>query len=72
MVLPAQVVGDVGEGGAGSLGHPVVDDHQVILAAGQRCCRLTLPQAVLHVPLLDLPHLVSGDGSLCGNDRKLD
>jgi len=32
VVLPAQVVGDVGEGGAGCLGHAVVDDDHVILS----------------------------------------
>lgn len=72
VVLPAQVVGDVGEGGAGGLGHAVVDDDQVVLAVGQRGRRLALPQAVLRVPLLDLPHFMPGDGSLCGNDRKPD
>lgn len=32
VVLPAQVVGDVGEGGAGRLGHAVVDDDKVVFA----------------------------------------
>lgn len=36
MVLPAQVVGDVGEGGAGCLGHAVVDDDDIVVAVGQR------------------------------------
>lgn len=69
-VLPAQVVGDVGEGGAGCLGHAVVDDHQVVLAVRQCRRRVSLPQAVLRVALLDLSHLVSGDGSLCGGGTK--
>lgn len=63
MVLPAQVVGDVGEGGAGRLGHAVVDDDHVVFALGQRRRRrVPFPQAVLRVPLLDLSYLVSGDG----------
>ncbi len=67
VVLPAQVVGDVGEGGAGRLGHAVVDDDDVVFAVGQRRGRrVPFPQAVLRVPLLDLSHLVSGDGSFCG------
>lgn len=36
MVLPAQVVGDVGEGGAGRLGHAVVDDDDVIFVVKRR------------------------------------
>lgn len=67
VVLSAQVVGDVGEGGAGRLGHAVVDDDHVILAAGQRCRRVPLPQAVLRVPLLDLSYLMAGDGSFWGD-----
>lgn len=73
MVLPAQVVGDVGEGGAGCLGHAVVDDDDVVFALGQRRGRrIPFPQTVLCVSLLDLSHLVSGDGSFCRDDRKLD
>ena len=34
VVFPAQVVGNVGEGGAGRLGHAVVDDYYVIFAVG--------------------------------------
>lgn len=65
VVLPAQVVGDVGEGGAGRLGHAVVDDDEVVLVLGRRRGRrVPFPQAVLRVPLLDLSHLMSGDGSL--------
>lgn len=64
MVLPAQVVGDVGEGGASRLGHPVVDDDYVVFVVGQRRRRrVPLPQTVLRVPLLDLSYLMSGDGS---------
>lgn len=33
-ILPTQVVGDVGEGRAGRLGHAVVDDDHVVLAIG--------------------------------------
>lgn len=36
VVLPAQVVGDVGEGGAGRLGHAVVDDDDVIFVVERR------------------------------------
>lgn len=36
VVLPAQVVGDVGKRGAGRLGYAVVDDDQVVVALGQR------------------------------------
>ena len=73
VVLPAQVVGDVGEGGAGRLGHAVVDDDEVVFVLGQRRGRrVPFPQAVLRVPLLDLSHLVSGDGSFCRDDRKKD
>lgn len=32
VILPAQVVGDVGERGAGRLGHAVVDYDHVVLA----------------------------------------
>lgn len=74
MVLPAQVVGDVGEGGAGRLGHAVVDDDDVVFVVGRRRSRrVPFPQTVLRVPLLDLSYLVSGDGSLWGgDDRKLE
>lgn len=66
-VLAAQVVGDIGEGSAGCLGHTVVDDDHVVLAVGwQQRQRVPLPEAVLRVPLLDLSNLVPGDGSLCG------
>lgn len=65
-VLAAQVVGDIGEGGAGRLGHAVVDDDHVVLAVGwQQGQRVPLPEAILRVPLLDLSNLVPGDGSLC-------
>lgn len=33
VVLGTQVVGDVGEGGAGRLGHAVVDDDQIVVVA---------------------------------------
>lgn len=69
VVLATQVVGDVGEGGAGRLRHAVVDNHHV-LAAGRRG-GLPLPQAVLRVPLLDLVHLVPGDGPLCPEEEEL-
>lgn len=36
VVLPAQVIGNVAEGGAGRFGHPVVDDDQVFFALEQR------------------------------------
>lgn len=64
-VLPTQVVGDVCEGRAGRLGHSVVDDDDVVFAVGVGHARggVPLPQAVLRVPLLDLSHLVPGDGS---------
>lgn len=63
-VLPTQVVGDVREGRAGRLGHSVVDDDDIVLAVGPgRGQRVPLPQAVLRVPLFDLPHLVPGNGS---------
>lgn len=65
VVLPAQVVGDVREGGAGRLGHAVVNNDDVVLALGRRRGRrVPFPQAVLRVPLLDLSHLVPGDGAL--------
>lgn len=64
VVLPAQVVGDVGEGGAGRLGHAVVDDDHVVLAIGrQQGERFPFPEPVLRVPLLDLSNFVPGDGS---------
>lgn len=64
MVLSAQVVGDVGEGGAGRLGHAVVDDDHIVLAVGRRQGeRVPFPEAVLRVPLLDLSNFVPGDGS---------
>lgn len=71
VVLPAQVVGDVGEGGAGRLGHAVVDDDNVVFALGQRRGRrVPFPQAILRVPLFDLSHLVSGDGSFWKDNRE--
>lgn len=36
VVLPTQVIGDVGEGGAGRFGHAVVDDNQVVFVVGRR------------------------------------
>lgn len=73
VVLPTQVVGDVCEGRAGRLGHSVVDDDDVVFAVGpghER--RVPLPQAVLCVPLLDLSHLMPGDGAfLDGTIRNL-
>lgn len=36
VVLPTQVVGDVGEGGAGRLWHAVVNDDDVILVVGRK------------------------------------
>lgn len=71
VVLPAQVIGDVGEGGAGRLGHAVVDDDHVIFALGQRR-RVPFSQAVLCVPLLDFSYLMSGDGPFWKDDGKLD
>lgn len=69
--LPAEVVGDVGEGRAGRLGHAVVDDDHVVLAVGLgRGRRVPPPLAVLRVPLLDLPHLVPGDGSFLGRGQE--
>lgn len=61
VVAPAQVVGDVGEGGAARLRHAVVDDHHVVFVVRQRG-RRRVPQAVLQVPLLDLSYLVARDG----------
>lgn len=64
VVLPAQVVGDVGEGSAGRLWHAVVDDDHIVLAIGrQQGKRVPFPEAVLRVPLLDLSNFVPGDGS---------
>lgn len=37
MVLPTQVIGNVGEGGAGRLGYTIIDDDDVIFAVGQQC-----------------------------------
>lgn len=75
VVLPTQVVGDVGEGGAGRLGHTVVDNDHIVVVVGQRRSRrVPFPQAVLRVSLLDLSYLMSGNGSLWrregGMDRK--
>lgn len=71
MVLPTQVIGDVGEGGAGRLGHAVVDDDQIIFAVGRKQGRrVPYPETILCVPLLDLSYLVSGDGSLWGGATK--
>lgn len=60
-VLSAQVICNVGEGGAGSLGHTVIDDNQIL---NLRQCR-RVPQAVPYLSLLHLSHLVSGHGALC-------
>lgn len=65
VVLPAKVVGNVGEGGAGRLGHAVVDDDHIFALGQRRRRRLSLPQPILRVPLLNLSYLVSGDGPLC-------
>lgn len=71
VILPTQVVGNVGEGGAGRFRDAVVDNDYVIFAVRRRHrCRIPLPQAVLRVPLLDLPYLVSGDGSFWKQDGK--
>lgn len=70
VVLPTQVVGDVGEGGAGRLGNAVVDDDHVVFAIRWRRARVPVPQAVLRVPLLDLSHLMSGNRSFWWNDEK--
>lgn len=67
VVLVAQVVGDVGEGGTCCFGHSVVDDHQIIL----RYQGLLRP--LLNVPLLNLSYLMSGNGSFCnggGEDKE--
>lgn len=72
-VLSTQVVGDIGEGGAGRLGHAVVDNHNVVLAVGwQQRQRVPLPEAVLRVPLLDLSNLVPGDGALCRGRQRVE
>ncbi len=60
-VLSAQVICNVGEGGAGSFGHTVIDDNQIL---NLRQCR-RVPQAVPYLSLLHLSHLVSGHGALC-------
>lgn len=60
LVLAAQVVGDVGEGGAGRLRHAVVDDDYVIALAQRR-----LVPAILSVALFNLPHFMPCDGALC-------
>lgn len=66
-VLATQVIGDIGEGSAGRLGHAVVDNDHVVFAVGwQQGQRVSLPEAILRVPLLNLSNLVPGDGSLCG------
>lgn len=73
VVLPTQVIGNVGEGGAGCLGHAVVNDDHIIFTVGWRWGgRVPFPQAVLCVPLLDLSHLVPGDSSFWGDDGKRD
>lgn len=63
VVLVAQVVGDVGEGGTGCFGHSVVDDHQIVFRYQGRL------RPLLNVPLLNLSYLMSGNGSFC-NERE--
>lgn len=60
-VLSAQVICDVGEGCASSLGHTVIDDDQILNL--RQCWRV--PQAVPCLSLLHFSHLVSGHGALC-------
>lgn len=59
VVLVAQVVGDVGEGGTGCFGHSVVDDYQIVLLYQG------LLRPLLNVPLLNLSYLMSGNDSFC-------
>jgi len=66
-VLPAEVVGDVGEGRAGRLGHSVVDDDRVF-ALGRR--RQFPPGGVFAVTLLHFGHLVSGDSAFCAGPKE--
>ena len=67
-VLPTQVVGDVGEGGAGRLGHSVVDDDHVVFF----CQWGGFPPQVFTVSLLHFCQLVSGNGPFCtGKSQKL-
>jgi len=64
-VLATEVVGDVGEGGAGRLGHPVVDDHHVVGRAQRWGPLTTTPNTTTTtLTLLHLRHLVPGDGPL--------
>ena len=70
VILPAQVISDVGEGSASRFGHTVVNDHNVF-SVGQRHRRVPLPQQpVLRVPLFNLPNLMPGNGPLCSEVRK--
>lgn len=59
VVLVAQVIGDVGEGGTGCFGHSVVDDHQIIFLDQGHL------RSLLNVPLLNLSYLMSGNDSFC-------
>lgn len=48
VVLPTQVIGNVGEGSAGCLGYTIIDDDDVVFAVGQQCCcRVPFSQTVL-------------------------
>lgn len=59
VVVPAaQVVGEVGEGGAGCFGHSVVDDHEVILDVLTR-----VPHSLLSATFLDVTHFQPCDGT---------
>lgn len=58
-VLPTQVIGYVGEGGAGRLGHPVVDDDHIVFFSQWR----QVPPTVFTVPLLYFCHLMSSNGT---------
>lgn len=64
VIFVAQVVGDVGEGGAGCFGHSVVDDHRVVLL------KLHLLNPHLTVPSLDLSHLMPGNGLFCNKNMR--
>lgn len=64
-VFPTQVVGDVGEGGAGRLRDSVVDDDHVVFV----CQRGQFTARVLAVTLLHFSQLVSGDGAFCKNRK---